>query len=531
MQQPEAKIIFLTSRSAVVQIVDGGIFYTSRMYELRLNGVHQQYTGHTITTLRGLLPSTAYQAEVLAGEECVARVEFTTQEEFVTLDVRRFGAKGDGRNNDTAAIQAAISACPPKGRVQIPRGVYKVGPLFLKSNLFLDIEPGAVLSAYTSREYFPVLPGMTESWDEKSEYNLASWEGNPLDCFASILTGIGVENVVISGGGVLEGNAGYHNWWEGEGRAKITAFRPRMIFLNRCKNVTVHGLKVQNSPAWNLHPYFSDNTRWLDLCVLNPKDSPNTDGIDPESVNGLEIAGVYFSLGDDCIAIKAGKYYMGSKYKVPSRNMDIYQCCMRNGHGSVTIGSEMAAGVKDLHVRECRFENTDRGLRVKTRRGRGENAVVENVFFENILMDGVLTPFVVNSFYWCCDPDGRSEYVRCKTPLPVDERTPAIKKLEFTNIHAKNCHVAASFIYGLPEQKIEEVIMRDISIDFDPNPVADFPAMMADVEKCTNKGVFIHNVNKLVIHNVQVNGVKGQVFDLGGIDAMDCDESVKECGQ
>ena len=117
-----------------------------------------------------------------------------------------------------------------------------------------------------------------------------------------------------------------------------------MIFLNHCENVTVQGLTVQNSPAWNLHPYFSNHTRWIDLKVLNPKQSPNTDGMDPESVDGLEVVGVYFSLGDDCIAMKSGKFYMGHKYKVSSRSVDIRQCYMRHGHGAVTLGSEIAAG-------------------------------------------------------------------------------------------------------------------------------------------------------------------------------------------
>ena len=132
------------------------------------------------------------------------------------------------------------------------------------------------------------------------------------------------------------------------------------------------------------------------MKVINPKLSPNTDGMDPESVDGLEVVGMMFSLGDDCIAMKSGKYYMGHKHKVPSQNVEIRQCYMRYGHGSVTLGSEIAAGVKNLVCRDCIFEDTDRGLRVKTRRGRGEDCVLENILFENIKMKGVLTPFVVN---------------------------------------------------------------------------------------------------------------------------------------
>lgn len=100
-------------------------------------------------------------------------------------------------------------------------------------------------------------------------------------------------------------------------------------------------------------PLFSKNIRFLGLTILNPWDSPNTDGMDPESVDGLEVVGVHFSLGDDCIAVKSGKYYMGHTYKKPSQNLEIRQCFMQNGHGAVSLGSEMAGGVKNLHASKC----------------------------------------------------------------------------------------------------------------------------------------------------------------------------------
>lgn len=513
------KVIFKTSRKVTIEFEDYGIFYTNKEYRLLVNGEPMLTSNRVVQTVTGLKPDTEYVFTAESEDGCTEPVTVRTDYEFVTLNVKKFGARGDGEHDDTICIQAAIASCPKDGRVYIPKGTYKISSLFLKSDITLDIGKGAVLSAYTDREKFPILPGLIESYDETQEYNLGTWEGNPLEMFGSILTGIHVSNVVITGEGVIDGNGSFDNWWEDDGRLKTGgAYRPRMIFLNHCENVTVQGLTIQNSPAWNLHPYFSNNTRWIDMRVLNPKISPNTDGMDPESVDGLEVVGVYFSLGDDCIAVKSGKYYMGHKYKVPSQNIEIRQCYMRHGHGSVTLGSEMAAGVKHLVCRDCIFEDTDRGLRVKTRRGRGQDAVIEDITFENIKMDGVLTPFVVNSYYWCCDPDGHSEYVRTKEPLPVDERTPAIRQLAFRDIEAHNCHVAASFIYGLPEAKIEEITMENIHVDFAENPTPEYPAMMADVEPCTNRGVFINNVKKLTMKNVTVEGVKGEPFEIDNVD-------------
>ncbi len=516
----EFKIIFKTSRKITIELINQGIYNTNE-YEVYINEKLVSTSNKIVYTIDGLLPDTDYGVYIKRNDKESEIVNVKTDYEFVTLNVKQFGARGDGLSDDTLSIQAAINCCPENSRVYIPKGIYKVSCIFLKSDIVIDIDKEAILSAYTDREKFPILPGLIESYDETDEYNLGTWEGNPLNCFGSILTGINVKNVVITGGGVIDGNASFENWWENEGRVAIGgAYRPRMIFLNKCENITVHGLTIQNSPSWNLHPYFSNNTRWIDLQVLNPKLSPNTDGMDPESVDGIEIVGVYFSLGDDCIAIKAGKFYMGNKHKTPSKNIEIRQCYMRHGHGSVTIGSEMAGGVNKLVCRDCIFEDTDRGLRVKTRRGRGQQAVVEDIFFENIKMDGVLTPFTVNSYYWCCDPDGHSEYVSSKDALPVDHRTPAIKQLKFKNIDARNCHVAASFIYGLPESKIEEITFEDIYIDFDKNPTPEYPVMMAGVEPCTERGIFINNVKKLTLKNVVVKGTKGPDFEIDNVDEI-----------
>lgn len=513
----EFKLIFKTSRKAVIELSGQGAYYT-KPYDILLDGVKAAVSEKTVETLTGLKPDTDYRLKLVRGEETSEETVFRTDYEYVTLDVKRFHAFGDGRHDDTAAIQAAIMACPQHGRVYLPKGVYAVTSLFLKSDLTIDIGKDAVLLGTKDRSSLPILPGMTQSYDEKEDYNLGSWEGNPLNSFASMITGIHVSNVVITGEGVLEGNSAVEDWWR-EDRSEFEAYRPRMIFLNGCKNVTVQGLTVQNSPAWNLHPYFSEDIRFIGLTLLNPWDSPNTDGMDPESVNGLEVVGVRFSLGDDCIALKSGKYYMGHKYKMPTQNVEIRQCFMQHGHGGVSIGSEMAGGVKNVHAKDCIFQNTDRGLRIKTRRGRGKDAVVEGICFEDIRMDHVRTPFVVNCYYNCCDPDRHSDYVKSKRPLPVDGRTPEVNQLSFKNIECHNCHVAGAFLYGLPEKKISLVEFENITVDYAENPIPMEPAMMDDVdEETTLMGLYINNVGRLVTRNVRIKGSRGAAFDVHNVD-------------
>lgn len=500
------KLIMSTARSATVEIMDGGVYTTKEAYDIYVNDILHMTTDRVITNIFQLRPDTEYTISVRKEGEEKASLVIKTAYEFVTLNVKDFGAKGDGVHNDTAYIQAAILACPKESRVLIPEGTYLVTSLFLNSNINIELEKGARILAHTDRTLYPIFPGLIESYDEEGEYNLGTWEGNPLKMFAGIITGVNVENVVIYGEGTIDGNANFENWWHDPKTMRI-AWRPRLFFLNKCNNVKVQGLLFKDSPSWTIHPYFSDNLGFYGCTLNNPHNSHNTDGIDPESCKNVDIIGVHFSLGDDCIAIKSGKIYMGKKYKVPSSNIIIRQCLMEDGHGAVTIGSEMAAGVNNVKVSDCVFRHTDRGLRIKTRRGRGEDAVLDEIIFENIDMDNVMTPFVANSFYFC-DPDGKSDYVQSKEYHPVDDRTPSIKHMAFRNIKATNCHVAAAYFYGLPEKKIECIEMKNVYVNFTENPKADVPAMMCGIEPCTKMGIFAENVDKLILENVVVEGAK-----------------------
>lgn len=515
----DVKLIMKSARSAVIELADGGIYNTKEQYKVFLNGVFVSRTGTVITSLFDLKPQTEYAVTVQTeAGEWAGEVHFTTDYEFVTLNVRDFGAKGDGVSDDTRFLQAAILSCPKDSRVLIPKGIYKITSLFLKSDLRLELAEGAELRADTERSAYPKFPALIESYDETDEYNLGTWEGNPLPMFAGIITGIAVENVLIYGKGTINGNASKENWWKNP-KVMVGAFRPRLFFINHCNRVTLQGVTFCNSPSWTLHPYFSNELKFYNLTIQNPSDSPNTDGLDPESCKDVEIAGIRFSLGDDCIAVKSGKIYMGKKHKTPSENLHIRQCLMENGHGAVTVGSEMAGGVKNLTVEECLFSHTDRGLRIKTRRGRGKDAVLDRITFRKINMDHVMTPFVVNSFYFC-DPDGKTAYVQSRECMPVDDGTPYIKRLDFEDIEAKNCHVAAAYFDGLPEQKIDEIIMKNVTVTYAGNPKCDVPAMSEGVEACSRKGIFANNVKKLTLQNVSISGQDGEAITLSGVEEL-----------
>lgn len=514
----EITLVMQTARSATIEIRDGGRHFIKKPYTIKLNGKGALTTEHTITSLYNLKPETDYLAEVFDGSEKLGEISFKTDYEFVTLDVTKFGAKGDGEHDDTHFIQAAIMACPKDSRVYFPAGVYRITSLFLKSHTRIELAEGAELRAFTEREKFPIFPAMIQSYDETDEYNLGTWEGNPLPMFSGIICGVGVEDVIIYGQGTINGNSSKDTWWKDPKIMKI-AFRPRLFFISGCKDITLQGVKFCNSPSWTLHPYFSDNLKFIGIIIENPADSHNTDGLDPESCKNVEILGVRFSVGDDCIAVKSGKIYMGRKHKTPSENVHIRQCLMEDGHGAVTLGSEMAGGVVNLTVEDCIFRRTDRGLRIKTRRGRGKDAILNNITFRNLTLDHVMTPLVVNSFYFC-DPDGKTSYVQSRDVYPVDDRTPVIKKMVFENMECTNCHVAAAYFDGLPEQKIEEIYMKNISISYAKEAKCDVPAMSEGVEKSSKRGLFARNVAKMTLDNVKIEGQTGEAYELVGVDEL-----------
>lgn len=512
--------LFVSGRSAAFRVADGGLYHTTKPYALLLNGKPWGMTETVITSIYGLWPDTDYLLQVMDGDMLVAEETFHTEMESFTLDVRRFGAVGDGVHDDTPAIQAAINCCPHHGRVLIPAGQYRVLPIFLKSHIRLEVAQGATLQLETDRSKFPIMPGIIESTDESRDLNLGSWEGNPLDMFTSMIYGCEVEDVVIYGQGVLDGQAQKGDWWINP-KKRVGAWRPRMFFVKDSQHVTVQGISFCNSPAWHLQPYFSRHLKFLNVSVTAPANSPNTDGFDAESCDDILLAGAHFSLGDDCIALKSGKLYMGAKFATPCSNVEIIHCLMENGHGGMTLGSEMAGGMRHITLRDCLMRNTDRGLRVKTRRGRGKDGVIDDILFDHVKMERVGTPFVVNCMYFC-DPDGKSDYVQSREKQVVDERTPRIGTVAFRNVEATDVTCAGYFL-GLPEKPIEHVVMENVTITCAEDARPMQPAMANGVPECVRKGVVAINVDTITMKNVSITGQDGVKLACEGVGEC-CEE-------
>jgi polygalacturonase len=321
------------------------------------------------------------------------------------FDITRFGAVADGATDCTQAFRSAVAACHSAGggQVIVPSGAYLTGAIHLKSRVNLHVAAGATIKfSWDTSRFLPLV--------------FTRWEGLELMNYSPFIYAFEQENIAITGTGTIDGQADCEHWWPWKGRTecgwkrgdpnqskardiliamaeKDTAVRDRLFgeghFLRpqfiqpyRCKNVLIEGVTLKNSPMWEINPVLCTN-----VTVRNVKVSshgPNNDGCNPESSTDVLIKDCYFDTGDDCIAIKSGRNADGRRVNVPCSNIIIQGCEMKDGHGGVTIGSEMSGSVRNVFAENCRMDspNLDRALRIKTNSVRG--GVVENVHLRNV---------------------------------------------------------------------------------------------------------------------------------------------------
>lgn len=497
-------ILLITPTSVSVELENNDSYYTDP-FEVILNGASLGMREHNSFSLYHLEPGHDYELQIALKDE-------VQQLSFHTLNRREKiyrSPREGGSENDTAGLQQAIDSLGDDEFLTI-QGTYKATALFLRDNLILQIPEGSKLVGETDRSAFPILSAS----EEKNGIVLGTWEGLADDCFASILTGIGVKNVCIYGQGCIDCNAQSGDWWH-QHRVKQIARRPKGIFLHTCENIALEGITVCNTPSWNQHPFYSGNLKYINMTLLNPADSPTTDGIDPESCDNVLIAGVRISVGDDCIAIKSGKIDFARKYRTPSSRITIRNCLMEYGHGGVTLGSENSGGIEDVLVTNCIFRQTDRGLRIKSQRGRGNLAVIRDITFRNIRMDDVKSPFVINAFYKAGNDAIDERFIR--EYREVTDLTPVFKEFTFEDIICENVSYGVGFFLGLPESELEKVILKNITVSYKPDASPGEMAMTAWKEEFRHIGFVCENVKLLELDRVRFKNEPIRKFILRNV--------------
>ena len=397
------------------------------------------------------------------------------------FDVRQFGAKGDGKTLDTAAIQKALDECGQAagGTVKFSRGTYLSQPLTLRTKTTVLLDAGATLLACTNQSDFMKVPG---DW-------LKAKSGGD---FIPFISGKDLTEVTFTGKGTIDGNGAV--WWEEaeKARQKVSGYtlpRPNLIVLTRCKNVRLENLTVQNSPKFHFVPTECEGVVISNVTVLAPVHAANTDAIDPSGCKNVLITKCRIDVGDDNVAIKAGKKVEGREFAC--EDITVTDCTFLHGHG-MSIGSETSGGVRNVTVRNCTFENTENGLRIKSQRGKG--GIVENISYSDITMKNV-NPAITLTCYYMNNSAGdaaRPAVAGDNSAQVTASNTPVYRNIHISNLKA-TCPQVAGIITGLPGSMISNVVLENVQI---------FAA----------KSFEIRNARGIQLKNVAVSVKKGPPF-------------------
>jgi polygalacturonase len=411
-----------------------------------------------------------------------------------TLYLNRFGAKPDGRTDCTAAFRNAINQCSKAGggKVVVPAGTYLTGAIHLKSNINLEVSEGATIKFSTNpKDYLPVV--------------FSRWEGTELFNYSPFIYAFEQQNIAITGKGTLDGQSNNEHWWPWNGRpqygwkegmgqqrgdrnALMTMaekgvpvrerifgeghyLRPQFIQPYRCQNVLIDGVTILNSPMWEIHPVLCRNVIVQNVHINSH--GPNNDGCDPESCSDVLIKGCTFDTGDDCIAIKSGRNADGRRLNAPTENIIVQDCVMKDGHGGITVGSEISGGVRNLFAENCKLDspNLDHALRVKNNAMRG--GLLEDLHFRNLEVGQVAHAVITIDFNY--EEGAKGSF------------TPVVRNYTVDNLRSSKSKYALD-VQGFPSAPIINLQLRKCTFD----NVAD--------------GNIVKNVKDATLDDVKING-------------------------
>ena len=410
------------------------------------------------------------------------------------FDITRYGARGDGRADCTGAFRSAIIACAAAGggRVIVPDGRFLTGAIHLESNVNLHVMKGATIAfSPNPAAYLPVV--------------LTRFEGVEGMNYSPLIYALDRENVAISGEGTLDGQADGAHWWpwkgnvdfgwktgdprQNEAREKLVAMaeqgvavpqrifgeggylRPQFIQPYRCRNVLIEGVTIVNSPMWEIHPVLCRNVTVRNVSITSL--GPNNDGCDPESCSDVLIEHCRFDTGDDCIAIKSGRNADGRRLATPSQNIIIRNCEMRDGHGGVTVGSEISGGVRNIFAERCTMDSPhlDRALRLKNNAARG--GLLEHIYMRDVTVGQVADAVLQIDFYY--EEGAKGAF------------TPIVRDVEMRNVTSRKS-MYGLYIRGLEKSEISDIRIIDCTFDNVAKPNV------------------VEHVNGLVLSNTRING-------------------------
>jgi polygalacturonase len=407
------------------------------------------------------------------------------------------GAKGDGTTKSTAAIAQAIQACAEAGggRVLVPAGRFLTGAIHLKSNVELHVAEGATLLFSTDPADYPIV--------------FTRWEGMELMNYSPLVYAYKQKNIALTGVGTLDGQADGAHWWAWKGpwdgtvdhgwregmpnqrpaRARLfelaeknvpveqrvfgegSYLRPAFVQPYDCENVLIEGVKLRGAPFWVVHPVLCRNIIVRKLDIMSH--GPNTDGCDPESCNSMLIEDCTFDTGDDCIAVKSGRNADGRRLATPTQDVFIRRCRFKEGHGGITVGSEISGGVRNVFADDCHIDSPNLWYAIRFKNNALRGGRLENFYYRNLTVGQVGRAAITCDFNY---EEG------AKGPFK-----PVLRNIVIENLRAENA-VRVLDSQGLPGAPVQGIHLRDCSFQNVKQPN------------------IIKHTEDVTVHNVSVDG-------------------------
>ena len=448
------------------------------------------------------------------GEYFFERPQF----QDISVNITDFGAQDGGVFKNTTAINSAIKKLTESGggTVIIPRGIWLTGPIVLLSNINLHLQEGAEL--LFSQDFNDYLPAV-----------LTNWEGSEVYAYSPFIYAFEQENIAITGKGILNGQG--KPWWEQRRKGNfnnskviremnenevpvkdrifnnLDNFLPPVFFGPLyCKNILLEGVSFKYGAFWTINPSFCENIIIRNIYILTNGDygdTPNGDGINPNSCKNVLIEYNKLDTGDDCITIKSGRNKDGRRIGIPCKNILIRYNTGLQGHGGIVIGSEMSGGVENVYAHDCDFFGTDRVIRIKTARGRG--GYVRNCWFKDIAADSIEREAIrINMMYTGGDRLPAQE---------VNSGTPMVENLHYENIKCDYSKRNVIQIIGIPEMTVNNVTFKNINL-------------------MGKKGIEIRDAENISLENLSISNETGSFMKLlfcdsinvNGIEIINTDE-------
>ncbi|KAF9610404.1 hypothetical protein IFM89_022315 [Coptis chinensis] len=364
----------------------------------------------------------------------------------VVMSIKDFGGVSDGKTCNTLAFRKAMQHLKSFGdkggsQLNVPKGRWVTGSFNLTSNFTLFLEFGAVLLGSQNPQEWPIIEPLPSYGRGRERLG-----GRHI----SLIHGDGLYDVVITGeNGTIDGQG--KMWWDLWWNRTLEHTRGHLVELMNSQNILISNLTFLNSPFWTIHPVYCSNVVVKGMTILSPLNSPNTDGIDPDSSTHVCIEDCYIESGDDLVAVKSGWDHYGIKMARPSSDIMV-----RNVSGTtptcsgVGIGSEMSGGIFDVVIENLHIINSAAGVRIKTDIGRG--GYITNITISNVTLDRVKIPI---------------RFSRGSNDHPDEgwnpKALPSVKGIYIRNVISINTG-KAPVLEGIKDAPFEEICLTNISI-------------------------------------------------------------------